>query len=357
MVHTFIKAALGEPTEYTPIWIMRQAGRYLPEYQKTRSRAGSFLKLCKTPELACEVTLQPLARYSLDAAILFSDILTIPDAMGLGLSFIEGEGPKFAKSINHINEIKNLPIPDPNTDLIYVMDAIKLIKSELKQKLPLIGFSGSPWTLAAYMIEGGSSKDFIKTTHMLEHNQEAMHLLLEKLSQAVILYLNAQIEAGVDTIMIFDSWGGLLNQKDYHNFSISYIEKILDKLHNEYQGKKIPRIVYARGSNARLPELKNLTTNVIGIDENTNLATAKEQLSNKFVLQGNFNTLILKESDIKIKEEVSRILNIMGPSPRHIFNLGHGITPDIDPDKLAFLIQEVQRQSKMYHQLASLSAP
>lgn len=344
MTHTFIKAALAEPVAYTPIWIMRQAGRYLPEYRKTRERAGSFLNLCKTPDLACEVTLQPIIRYPLDAAILFSDILTIPDAMGLGLSFVEGEGPKFAQSINHINDIKNLTIPDPNTDLVYVMDAIKLIQKELNQKLPLIGFSGSPWTLAAYMLEGGSSKDFAKVKTMQAQAPEALHLLLEKLSIAVSSYLNAQIEAGVDTIMIFDSWGGLLEPQDYSTFSLSYIQKALSNIKN----RKIPSIVYARGASNRLEQLSNLNSNVIGIDENTDLKSAKAQL-NQFVLQGNFNTQVLTQSEANIRAEVAKILETMGPNPKHIFNLGHGITPDIDPGKLGVLIHEVHEQSKAYH--------
>jgi uroporphyrinogen decarboxylase len=340
----FINALFRRPTKYTPVWIMRQAGRYLPEYRALREEAGSFLNLCKTPELACAATLQPLQRFSLDAAILFSDILTIPDAMGLGLDFIEGEGPRFNKSINSLAEINKLIIPDPDHDLTYVLDAIRLIKAKLANKVPLIGFAGSPFTLAAYIVEGGSSKNFNQIKKMLLDAPEILHQLLKKLSQAVILYLNAQIKAGVDVIMLFDSWGGLLADKDYAEFSLNYLKEILKNVLREYQNKSIPSIVFARGSGARLLQLKLLSADVLGLDENTNLALARNILCPQFILQGNFAPQLLKEDEATIKKEITKALEIMKGNP-YIFNLGHGITPDIDPEKLNFLINEVHQQS------------
>lgn len=342
---TLLKALHREPTPYTPIWIMRQAGRYLPEYRKLRESAGSFLKLCKTPELACEVTLQPLERYPLDAAILFSDILTIPDAMGLGLNFTEGMGPHFHTKITTPAQVAALPIPDPHQDLAYVMTAVRLIKAELNHKVPLIGFAGSPFTLAAYMVEGGSSKDFATIKAMVTEAPQVLLPLLEKLTTAVTLYLNAQIAAGVDVVMIFDSWGGLLDDEHYKSMSLHYIDGILKNLTNNHGGKKIPSIVFARGAAPRLKQLQSLSCTALGLDQQTDLLTAKKLLSNKFILQGNFNPELLKENDGVIKKEVAKILEIMQGEP-HIFNLGHGITPDIDPEKLAVLIHEVHEQSK-----------
>lgn len=339
---TILKVLAREPTSYTPVWIMRQAGRYLPEYRKTRTEAGSFLKLCKTPELACEVTLQPLNRFKLDAAILFSDILTIPDAMGLGLSFVEGEGPRFAKKIADEAAIKVLAIPDPNIDLRYVMDAVRLIKKELAGKVPLIGFAGSPFTLAAYMVEGGSSKDFSNIKAMQQKAPQVLCALLDKLTHAVALYLNAQIEAGVDVVMIFDSWGGLLEDVVYQEFSLRPIEKVLNQLTKIRAGKTIPSIVFARGASRRLVQLKMLSCTALGLDQETDLAKARTLLSDQFVLQGNFAPELLKGSDQKIRQEAKNILQIMQGTP-HIFNLGHGITPDIDPDKLAVLIDTVHQ--------------
>jgi uroporphyrinogen decarboxylase len=337
---TFLKALYRENTPYTPIWIMRQAGRYLPEYRKARARAGSFLTLCKTPELACEVTLQPLQRFPLDAAILFSDILTIPDAMGLGLSFVEGEGPRFATRITDATQIKNLPIPDPNEALAYVMAAVRLIKQELAGSVPLIGFAGSPFTLAAYMVEGGSSKTFDNIKAMVQNAPEVLHALLTKLTEAVTLYLNAQIAAGVDVVMIFDSWGGLLDARQYQEFSLRAIDNVLTGLSKVHAGKKIPNIVFARGASSRLPQLKMLNSDALGLDEQTNLREAKDLLSSQFALQGNFAPALLKESDTLIQQEAVKILETMRGTP-HVFNLGHGITPDIAPEKLGVLIEAV----------------
>ena len=341
----FLRALLREPVPYTPVWIMRQAGRYLPEYRAMRAKAGSFLTLCKTPELACEVTLQPLRRFPLDAAILFSDILTIPDAMGLGLSFVEGEGPRFAKKIRSLQDVQNLPIPDPHQELNYVMEALKLIKRELKGSVPLIGFSGSPFTLAAYMVEGGSSKDFSNILQMQKEAPEVLHHLLEKLAASVILYLTAQIEAGAEVVMIFDSWGGVLAETNYQAFSLGYIEKILQGLPREYENKVIPRIVYARGASDRLQALQMLGASALGLDEHTDLAQARQHLGSQFVLQGNFASEFLTKSNAEIVAEVRRILDVMQGTP-HIFNLGHGITPDIDPEKLAVLINAVHECSR-----------
>ena len=340
-----LRALRKEPVPYTPVWIMRQAGRYLPEYRATRARAGSFLALCKTPELACEVTLQPLQRFALDAAILFSDILTIPDAMGLGLDFIEGEGPRFAKRISSHAEIMNLPIPDPEVELDYVLKAVKLIQQELAGRLPLIGFSGSPFTLAAYMIEGGSSKNFAALQKMLQETPELLQLLLTKLTTAVTRYLQAQIDAGVDVVMIFDSWGGLLSDAQYEAFSLHPIETVLTALAKPRNAKAIPRIVYARGAGKRLESLRLLSTEAIGIDEHSDLARAKALLSPNMVLQGNFATELLKQNDANIIAEVQRLLSIMGQDAPYIFNLGHGITPDIDPEKLGLLIDTVHARS------------
>lgn len=341
---TMLKTLERAPTAYTPVWIMRQAGRYLPEYQKTRAQAGSFLKLCKTPELACEVTLQPLARYPLDAAILFSDILTIPDAMGLGLNFIEGEGPHFYTKISTIDQVNDLRIPNPEEDLGYVMSAIRLIKAELQQKIPLIGFAGSPFTLAAYMLEGGSSKNFSIVKDAIINGQEILLPLLEKLTKAVISYLNAQINAGADIVMIFDSWGGLIDDAHYKSMSLHYIDLVLKGL-NTNGIKKVPTIVFARGASSRLNQLQSLTTTALGLDQETDLLAARHLLTDKFVLQGNFDPQLLKSSDTLIKKKVAEILNTMRDAP-HIFNLGHGITPDIEPEKLGFLINEVHEQSQ-----------
>lgn len=343
----FIKTLKKEPCERTPVWIMRQAGRYLPEYRALRAKAGSFMKLCQTPELACEVTLQPLQRFRLDAAILFSDILTIPDAMGLGLSFVEGEGPQFARQIASSDDIEALAVPDPNEKLAYVMDAIRLIKHELAEKAPLIGFAGSPWTLACYMVEGGKSQNFHRIKSMLYNAPAALHQLLEKLAQSVILYLTAQIEAGVDTVMLFDSWGGILPPREYLEFSLYYTRKIIAAL-----PKGVPVILYTKNSGVCLEQIAESGCQVVGIDWTVDIQKAKERTQGKVILQGNMDPAVLLSSPSRIEQEVERILSsyheanpgIQGQAG-HIFNLGHGITPDIPVENVEAFIEAVHTLS------------
>lgn len=340
MNQVFLKALAGQDVPYTPVWMMRQAGRYLPEYRQLREQAGSFMNLCKTPDLACEATLQPLRRFPLDAAILFSDILTIPDAMGMGLYFIEGEGPKFQKSLSSEADILNLGLPDPNLDLAYVMDAIRLLKQNLS--IPLIGFSGSPWTLAAYMLEGGSPGDFKRSKTLLYTHPPLLHRLLSTLAQAVTLYLLAQIEAGVDAIMIFDSWGGALTEAGYQSCSFNYIQSIFLSL--KEKAPHIPTILFSKGSGAWLPLLARSTATAISLDWQTPIAQARTLLP-YHVLQGNLDPAILRGSDAFIRLETERILNDFGPGNGHVFNLGHGITPDIHPDKVSVFIDAVHNFS------------
>ncbi len=338
---TFLDAIAHKPVPYTPIWIMRQAGRYLPEYQATRAQAGSFLKLCKTPELACEVTLQPIRRFGMDAAILFSDILTIPDAMGMELEFVEGEGPKFNKILRTAADINKLGVPDPETDLSYVMETIRLLKPALT--IPLIGFAGSPWTIAAYMLESKSPGEFKIAKAWLYQNPQALHQLLSLLSQSITLYLAAQIEAGVDTIMIFDTWGGILTQSAYQEYSLAYMEQILENLKNRYPS--IPRILFTKGSGAWLDLYRSSHANVIGLDWQTSIKNAQAILGEHVALQGNLDPAILRASDAVIEQEVGRILRDFGSNTGHIFNLGHGITPDIDPGKVKVLVDCVHQVS------------
>lgn len=333
----FLRALLQQPVDRQPIWIMRQAGRYLPEYRATRQKAGSFLNLCKTPELACEVTLQPLARFDLDAAILFSDILTIPDAMGLGLQFVENEGPRFSKSLSNEQDIKDLPIPDPYSHLAYVMDAVALIKKELNQALPLIGFAGSPWTLACYMLEGGSSgKQFEKIRKMAYANPDLLHLLLEKLSAATLLYLNAQIESGVNAIMLFDTWGGLLSPLQYESFSLSYMRKIIAGLKNN-----TPSLIFTKNAGLSLGKIAESGCNGLGLDWTMDIEYAKSITKGRLALQGNLDPLALFACDELIQSEVARILNSVKAYPGFIFNLGHGILPDTSPEKVKLLVDSV----------------
>jgi len=344
-----IKALLRKPVDKTPVWIMRQAGRYLPEYRATRLKAGDFLTLCQTPELACEVTLQPIVRFQLDAAIIFSDILTIPDAMGLGLKLIESVGPKFEKSISCLNDIKNLPLPDPEKELRYVMDAIRLVRSELNGSIPLIGFSGSPWTLATYMIEGGSSKEFIKAKKMLQEDPDALHLLLNHLSESVILYLNAQINAGAQAIMIFDTWGGILTTSAYMEFSLFYMKKIYDHLENKFNGLTVPVILFTKGSHLWVDDIAKTGCDAISLDWQCNIGEVRRKVGGRVALQGNMNPAVLKEKKETIVKEVESILDSYGRGPGHIFNLGHGITPDIDPENVEVLVEAVHDLSKKYH--------
>jgi len=334
-----------EPVDMTPIWIMRQAGRYLPEYRELRKKAGSFMQLCKTPELACEVTLQPLARFPLDAAILFSDILTIPDAMGLGLSFHEGEGPKFEKPIQSSRDIQNLPIPEPETKLCYVLDTIQLIQKELAGKVPLIGFCGSPWTLATYMVEGRANKNFPLIQSLLQQDPALLHTLLDKLAQAVAAHLNAQIRAGVNAVMIFDTWGGILETEKYQQYSLHYIQQIINQLL-----PNIPIILFTKSGGQWLNLMANTGCHVLGVDWQVNLTLARQQVGQRVALQGNLNPAVLYESPETIRQEVARILQEYGKGSGHIFNLGHGIEKDVPFEHVAVLVDSVHELSQKYHE-------
>ena len=347
-----IKALLRQPVDRTPIWVMRQAGRYLPEYRATRAKAGDFLTLCKTPELACEVTMQPLDRFPLDAAILFSDILTIPDAMGLGLYFTEGEGPKFKKTIQTEKDIKNLGVPDPEQDLGYVMDAVRLIRQELSGRVPLIGFSGSPWTLATYMVEGGSTKVFANTKALMFDQPDLMHQLLDKISQSVTQYVNAQIAAGAQAIMIFDTWGGALNTQNYLEFSLAYMKKIVDKIFREHEGQRIPVVLFTKGGAQWLEPIADTGCDAVGLDWTIEIGEARKRIGDRVALQGNMDPCVLYASPDRIKQEVAHILDSFGHGSGHVFNLGHGIHPTIDPEHTAALVNAVHELSPSYHKEA-----
>jgi uroporphyrinogen decarboxylase len=345
----YLRALLRQPVDCTPVWLMRQAGRYLPEYRQLRAEAGDFMTLCQTPELACEVTLQPLRRYDLDAAILFSDILTIPDAMGLGLSFGVGEGPRFAKTIQHQRDVDALPIPDPEGELRYVMDAVRTIKTALAQELPLIGFSGSPWTLATYMVEGGSSKQFSKIKQMLYREPKLLHSLLDKLATSVTQYLNGQIAAGADALMIFDTWGGVLSHQDYRDFSLQYMTQIVQGLHRHHEGRTIPVTLFTKGGGQWLDAISSSGCDAIGLDWTTNIDLARQQVGNQVALQGNMDPAVLYGDDELVTSKVSDILAQYGHGSGHVFNLGHGITPDIVPDRVKTFVDAVHHLSADYH--------
>jgi uroporphyrinogen decarboxylase len=344
-----IRALLRQPVPRTPVWIMRQAGRYLPEYREIRAKAGDFMSLCSNPELACEVTLQPLRRYPLDAAILFSDILTIPDAMGLGLYFVSGEGPKFEHPLRTAARIHQLAVPDVAANLAYVFDAVSLIRRELDGAVPLIGFAGSPWTVGTYMVEGGSSRDFPHIKGMASHEPELLDELLDKVAKATIDYLNAQIEAGVQAVMIFDTWGGTLESDQYRRFSLQRMQQILDELTREKDGQTIPVILFTKGAGERLADMAETGCDALGVDWTTDLATARQLTGDKVALQGNLDPAVLRESPEVIEQGVADVLASYGDGPGHVFNLGHGITPDIDPDNLAVLVDAVHRLSPQYH--------
>ena len=320
---------------------MRQAGRYLPEYRATRQRAGSFLDLCKNPELACEVTLQPLERFDLDAAILFSDILTIPDAMGLGLYFAEGEGPGFERPLRDLAAIQALGIPDPEQELGYVMDAVRTIRKALNGRVPLIGFSGSPWTLATYMVEGSSSKEFARVKGMLYGQPEALHLLLKKLADTIVLYLNAQIAAGAQAVMIFDTWGGTLTPQAYQTFSLAYMQRIVAGLTRDYQGQHIPVILFTKGGGQWLEAMADTGCDALGLDWTVNIGEARARVGDRVALQGNMDPSVLYAPPEAIRAEVRRIISDFGPSGGHVFNLGHGIHQHIDPAHVRVLVDAV----------------
>lgn len=347
---SFIRALLGQPTDHTPIWIMRQAGRYLPEYRATREKAGDFLTLCKTPELACEVTMQPLRRFDLDAAILFSDILTIPDAMGLGLEFREGDGPIFTKPIQNLRDIDNLAMPDPNIELDYVVKAVSLIRKELAGRVPLIGFSGSPWTLATYMVEGGSSKDFAKVKGLLYSSPKATEKLLNILSDSVASYLNAQIEAGAQAVMIFDTWGGTLSPQHYHQYSLQPMQRALEKLHSHYDNQPIPVILFSKGANHALNDLANSGAHGIGLDWTIDIADASKIVGDRVALQGNLDPSVLYSDSETVIEYAKKILDAYPKQSGHVFNLGHGIHPGIQPDNVKALVDFVHQYSRSLKQ-------
>ncbi|MBT3531718.1 MAG: uroporphyrinogen decarboxylase [Gammaproteobacteria bacterium] len=345
----FLKALLREEVDQTPVWMMRQAGRYLPEYRKTRQQAGDFMSLCQSPELACEVTMQPLRRYPFDAAILFSDILTIPDAMGQGLFFAEGEGPKFRKTIRSAADVDQLPDVNIASELSYVTDAVSVIRKELNGSVPLIGFSGSPWTLATYMIEGGGSKDFRIAKQFMYDNPEAMHLLLEKLASAVIDYLNAQIKAGAQAVQIFDTWGGILTPAAYREFSLNYMNKIVDGLIKENDGRQVPAILFTKNGGQWLEDIADSGCQAIGLDWTTDIGQARARIGDRVALQGNMDPTMLYASPQAIRKEVGSILQSFGQGAGHVFNLGHGITPEVNPDNVAVFVESVHELSAQYH--------
>ncbi len=351
---TFLRALLREPTEYTPIWLMRQAGRYLPEYNATRARAGSFMQLAKHPEYAAEVTLQPLERFPLDAAILFSDILTIPDAMGLGLDFAAGEGPTFARPVRTEADVARLAVPEIDATLGYVMDAVREIRRALtdsqgRQRVPLIGFAGSPWTLACYMVEGAGSSDFRTVKSMAYTRPDLMHRILEVNAQAVAAYLNAQIDAGAQAVMIFDTWGGALADGAYQRFSLSYVKSVIAQLKRERSGVRVPVVTYTKGGALWLEEMAESGADAIGLDWTVNLDRARTQVGSRVALQGNLDPAILFASPATIRMEARAVLDSYGRHPGHIFNLGHGISQFTPPEHVAELVDEVHRHSRAIH--------
>lgn len=344
-----IRALLRQPVDVTPVWIMRQAGRYLPEYRKTREQAGDFMTLCKTPELACEVSLQPLRRFPLDAAILFSDILTIPDAMGLGLSVLEKQGPRFERPVRTLADIQNLPMPDPEQELRYVMDAVRLLSRELNGKVPLIGFAGSPWTIGTYMIEGGSSKEYTLAKGMMYASPASLHLLLAKLAESITQYLNAQIAAGVNVVMIFDSWGGVLSAECYREFSLQYMQSIVAGIKPGPAGNKIPVILFTKGGGLWVDQIARTGCEAIGVDWTVDIGQVRQQVGDTVAVQGNLDTAVLYSNPETIRQQVARVLDSYGHGNGHIFNLGHGIHPGIDPDNVAALVDAVHELSQKYH--------
>lgn len=337
----YIRALLKQPVDTTPVWIMRQAGRYLPEYRATRKEAGSFLDLCKNPDLACEVTMQPLRRFDLDAAILFSDILTVPDAMGLGLYFSEGEGPKFERPIRTEADIKKLYVPDISETLSYVTDAVTLIRNELDGKVPLIGFSGSPWTLATYMVEGGSSKDYRHLKGMMYDSPKSLHAILDVIAKSVVDYLNAQIHAGAQSVMIFDTWGGVLTPSAYKEFSLQYMQQIVDQLDRNYDGQTIPVTLFTKGGAQWLEAITDTGCDAVGLDWTITLAEAKARIGDKVALQGNMDPCVLYASPETIKATAKEIIGEFGAGSGHVYNLGHGIHPTMNPDHLGALVDAV----------------
>jgi len=344
-----LRALLREPVERTPLWIMRQAGRYLPEYRKVREQAGDFMSVCSNPDLACEVTMQPLRRYKLDAAILFSDILTIPDAMGLGLHFAPGEGPRFERPVQTAAAIRDLQRPDVEKTLGYVFEAVRTIRRELNGSVPLIGFAGSPWTVATYMVEGRSSRDFATIKGLAAENPAALSMLLDLVAETTTDYLNAQVAAGAQAIMVFDTWGAALSGDDYRRFSLASMQKIVDGLTRENEGRRVPVILFTKGAGPLMSDMVETGCDALGVDWTTDLATARKYVDDKVALQGNLNPATLRESPEVIRQGVADVLASYGSGPGHVFNLGHGITPDIDPEHLGVLVDAVHELSPQYH--------
>jgi uroporphyrinogen decarboxylase len=345
----FLRALLKQPVEYTPVWLMRQAGRYMPEYNATRARAGNFLNLCKNPDFATEVTLQPLARYNLDAAILFSDILTVPDAMGLGLYFSEGNGPRFERPLREEWAIRDLIAPDPHEHLRYVLDAVTSIRKALDGSVPLIGFSGSPFTLACYMVEGGKSDDFRVIKTMLYQRPDLLHHILAVTARAVTAYLNAQIEAGAEAVMIFDTWGGTLNPWTYREFSLRYMEQIVAGLIRKRDGRIIPNVVFTKGGGPWLEEIAAIGCDAVGLDWTINIADARRRVGDKVALQGNLDPSALFGTPESIRASAKQILESYGHGSGHVFNLGHGISQFTDPEMVQVLVDSVHSESRKYH--------
>ncbi|HUP91855.1 MAG TPA: uroporphyrinogen decarboxylase [Solimonas sp.] len=343
----FLRALRRQSVDRTPVWMMRQAGRYLPEYRASRAKAGDFMSLCRNPELCCEVTLQPLARFGLDAAILFSDILTIPDAMGLGLSFAEGEGPRFERPLRDALAIERLGVPDPETELRYVMDAVRTIKRALDNSVPLIGFAGSPWTLATYMVEGASSREFRHIKQMMYDEPELLDTLLTKLSAAVSLYLEAQVRAGASALMLFDTWGGVLAAPAFERFSLHPMERIVQHLKRAVPD--VPIILFTKNGGQHLERMADTGCEALGLDWTTELADARARVGERVALQGNLDPACLFAAPRRIETEVARILESYGSGPGHVFNLGHGILPQTPPEHAAAMIEAVQQLSPAYH--------
>ena len=346
---TYLRALLREPVDYTPVWMMRQAGRYLPEYKETRTDAGDFMSLCRNTELATEVTIQPLRRFPLDAAILFSDILTIPDAMGLGLYFETGEGPKFERPITCKADVEKIGHPDPEGELQYVMNAVRSIRKALDGQVPLIGFSGSPWTLATYMVEGSSSKEYRHIKGIMYSDPQSMHKLLDKIAQSVVSYLNAQVEAGAQALMIFDTWGGILSPRDYEEFSLRYMQQIVEQLKRQNDGRQVPVTLFTKNGGQWLESMAATGCDCLGVDWTTDLSDARARVGNQVALQGNMDPSILYGSDERIREEVKTILSSFGHGEGHVFNLGHGIHQYVDPAKAGVFINAVHEFSPEYH--------
>jgi uroporphyrinogen decarboxylase len=336
-----LRALLREPTPRRPIWLMRQAGRYLPEYRATRAKAGGFLQMCTNPEIACEITLQPVDRYPLDAAILFSDILTIPHAMNLGLEFEAGEGPRFERPVRTAADIDKLGVPDPGRELKYVIDAVARVRRELGGRIPLIGFAGSPWTVATYMVEGGGSKTFGVIKRMMYEAPRELHRLLEILARSTILYLNAQIAAGAQAVMVFDTWGGVLTPSQYQEFSLHYMAQVIASLTRAANGRRVPNIVFTKGGGAWLDKIAAIGCDAAGVDWTTDLQAARQATGGKIALQGNLDPSALFAPPEVLRAETLRVLDSYGPGSGHVFNLGHGITPEVDPERVALLVDTV----------------